>query len=56
MTEGMKKIRWTLSIGLVGAKRQGEFEIEDDASEDDIWEAAEDDARRVMDVSWEVVE
>lgn len=38
----MKTIKWRLSIGFPGAIRQGEVEVEDDATKDDIEELVRD--------------
>ncbi|MFA5952267.1 MAG: hypothetical protein WC807_18520 [Hyphomicrobium sp.] len=40
--EGMKRYTGYVSVGLVGCKRTFEFEIEDDASEQEVEDAARD--------------
>ncbi len=39
MSDGMKTIKWYLSIGLVGCRLTGSFEIEDDAGDAEVDEA-----------------
>ena len=44
MTEGMQTIKWYLSIGLVGCRLKGDFEIEADASDEEIDDAIKEAA------------
>lgn len=56
----MKTIRVTASYGWSGCEDEDEFEVEDDATEDDIekiaWEYGQAMAQDRLDVSWEEVE
>jgi len=56
MSEEMKKIRWSMSIGLVGCRREGEFEIEADATPDDVDEIVQEQVFQIIETSWEMVE
>lgn len=49
----MKIIDWTLDAGY-GVKHGGQFEIEDDATEDEIRAACEEEAWNHLDLWWEV--
>lgn len=51
VAEGMKRIYWTMSIGLVGCKKTGWFDIEDYADDQQIDEDAEE--RVFQEVEWE---
>lgn len=46
-------IKWILSIGYANADREGEFEIEDDATEEEIEEVAKDYVYECLDWNWE---
>lgn len=48
----MRTIKWEISMGLVGCKHEGEFEIEDDASKDEIEETARQDAFDRISWTW----
>lgn len=47
----MREIRWTLTIGF-GDKLDGNFEVEDNASDDEIEEQAKQEAFNGVDWSW----
>lgn len=49
----MKKIRWWLEVEYMD-KYEGEFEVEDDVSEEKIEELAKDVASNCIDWGWEV--
>jgi hypothetical protein len=49
----MKRIKVRLSIGFPTAVRKDVIEVEDDATEDDIYDAAEEWAQNYIDVGWE---
>lgn len=49
----MKKIRWYLHTGFVGGDLYGEFEVEDDAPEDEIEAEAKENAFCDIDWGWE---
>ena len=51
----MKTIKWYLSIGLAGATQEGEFEIEDDATRQEIEEYAKDKVFNFIEWDWEEV-
>lgn len=46
------KINVSLSIGFVGAVHEDELELPDDATEDDIDEAAKEWAWNYIDIGW----
>ena len=52
----MKKIRWELGIGLVGATRSGVIGFDDDATEDEIRESVIDAADNYINIGWGEVE
>lgn len=52
----MRKIRWQMSIGLVGCRREGEMEVEDDMSDDEIHEMVWDEATQHLETNWEDAE
>ncbi|MDD5353252.1 MAG: hypothetical protein PHS93_08850 [Candidatus Omnitrophica bacterium] len=49
----MKKIRWYLNTGFAGATHEGEFEIEDDATNEEIDEYARTEAFNCIEWGWE---
>lgn len=49
----MRKIRVTISIGLVGCKRTETFDVEDDATEEEIEEMAKEAALESLNWNWE---
>ena len=51
----MRTVKWNLSIGYAGATQEGEFEVEDDATEEEIGEAAKEEAFNCIDWDWEIV-
>jgi len=51
----MRKFKGYVCIGLVGCKREFEFEVEDDCSIDEIEEIAQDEALQVVDWYFEEV-
>lgn len=48
----MKKIRWYLNTGFAGCNYEGDFEVEDDATEDEIEVLAKEEAFNVIDWGW----
>lgn len=48
----MRKIKWTLDVGFVGCVHEGEIEVEDDATEDDIEEEVKEEAYNFLNLSW----
>ena len=52
----MKKIEWELGIGFAGARRYGEIEFCDDATDEEIEEAVLEEVMSYVDYGWEVVE
>lgn len=46
------KIKWLLETGFAGATHEGEFEIEDNATDEEIEEMAKDDAFQNINWSW----
>jgi hypothetical protein len=50
----MKTIKWHLSIGYAGTDQEDEFEVEDDATDEEIEEMAKDAAFDCIDWGWEV--
>lgn len=51
----MKTIKWTLNTGFgSGAEHTGEFDIDDDAADDEIREACEEEVWNYLDLWWEV--
>lgn len=49
----MRRIKVRLSIGFPGAIRKGEIEVDDDATDDDIEEAASEWASNYVEYVWE---
>ncbi len=56
MSEPMKTINWSMSIGLVGCKRQGSFEIEADVSDSEIDEYVWDEVTQLIETNWSAEE
>lgn len=52
----MRRIIVTVGIGLVGRKRTTEIEVEDDATEDDIEDAAGEAACEYVRCTWKDAE
>ncbi len=52
----MKKIKVSVSTGYTGSKREDEFEIEDDATEEEINEVALEVMFQLIDFGWMEVE
>ena len=46
------KIKWHISIGLVGCQHEGEFEIDDNATEEEIEHEARETAFDHIEWSW----
>ncbi len=46
-------VKWTVAMGLLGCKRTGEFEVDDDASDEDIEEMVEEQAMQRIEWFWE---
>lgn len=49
----MRTIKWRISIGLVGCHKEGEFEVEENVSEDEIEQIAREEAFECIDWNWE---
>lgn len=49
----MRKIKWTVSIGLVGCQLHGEIEVDDDTDGDDIDSMVENAALERVEWWWE---
>lgn len=47
-----KKIRWKISMGLAGAEKEGEFEVEPSISNDEIDGMAKEEAFNEIDWEW----
>ena len=52
----MRVVKWQLETGFVNGVHSGEFEVKDDATEDEIEEMAKEEAFDRIDWSYEVVE
>ena len=52
----MKLVKWRISTGFVGAEYSGEFEVENDVSEDEIQETIENIMFDYIGYDWEVIE
>ena len=50
--DGMQRIYWTISMSLVGCKKDGWFDIEIDASDEQIEESAREEAWQNIDWNW----
>ena len=50
----MKVVKWRLSNGLCGCDLEGEIEVEDDTSREDIWDYVLDDMWNYANLSFEV--
>jgi hypothetical protein len=50
----MRKVKWKLSIGFPGATQEGEFEVVDDATDEEIEEVAKEEAFDCIDWDWEI--
>ena len=50
----MKTVYVTLSIGLSNAERADEIEVEDDATEEQIEEAAREWAHNYIEIGWDI--
>lgn len=48
----MRRIKVNLSIGYCAANRTGVIEVEDDATEEEIWELTEEWAQQFIEMSW----
>lgn len=51
----MKRIKWSLSIGLLGCRREGVIEVEDDVSEAEIEETVKDEAFEYVEWDYHVL-
>lgn len=47
------KIKWRLHIGMATGDRDGEIEVDDDATDEEIEEAVKEDAHQHIELSWE---
>lgn len=54
--EGMKQIKVTVTLGLVGCKREEIIEVEADLSEEEISEIAEETLFSMIEWGWTGVE
>lgn len=52
----VRKIKFTISIGLVGCRREDTFEFDDDTVDEEIQEAYEDWRLEQLDGGWEEVD
>lgn len=52
----VRKIKFTISLGLVGCSREDVIEFEDDTTEEEIQEAYEDWRLEQLDGGWEEIE
>lgn len=52
----MKKVKWQLETGFVTATHEGEFEVDDDATEEEIEEMAKQEVFNCINWSYEVIE
>lgn len=50
------KIKWGMNIGLAGCRREGELDLEDDLTDEEIWEEVKDAVNEYLDYYWERVE
>jgi hypothetical protein len=50
----MKKIEWSLSIGLVGCRLTGEFEVDDDVTEFELEEWVRDEVMQRVEWNYTV--
>ena len=51
----MRKITWTLDTGFSGAKHEGELEVEDETTDDEIEELVRAEVDDCLDWWWEEV-
>lgn len=49
----MRTIKWHLETGMVGADREGEIEVEDSATDDEIEAAVREDMWNGLSLTWE---
>lgn len=52
----MKKIKYEISTGYCGADYRGEFEVEDDATDEEIEEMIEQEVWNYIEYSWSEVD
>jgi hypothetical protein len=52
----MRLIKWTLHTGFVGKEHEGEFEVEDDATYDEIEAEVRETALDCISFEWEEVD
>lgn len=52
----VRKIKFTISIGLVGCRREDTFEFDDDTTDEEIQQAYTDWMYEQIDGGWEEVE
>lgn len=52
----MREFKGTIGIGLANAYREFEFDVDDDATEDEIERAGIDAANNYIEIWWEEVE
>lgn len=52
----MKKVKWYLNTGFAGCKHEGEFEVEDDVTKEEIEELAKEEAFNNIDWEWYIEE
>lgn len=50
----MKTVKWVLETGYRGCEHEGEIQVDDDATEDDIEELVKEEAYGYVDLMWKV--
>lgn len=50
----MRRVKWYISNGIVGSDREGEFEVDDTETDDEIEAMARDAAFDQVDWSWKI--
>lgn len=48
----MRTIKWTIDTGFVGARHKGSFEVEDDATDEEIDEMIREEVWNCIEFSW----
>lgn len=52
----MKTIKWCLHTGFAGVKHEGEFEVDDDTTDEEINKMVREEAFNYIDLGWQVVQ
>ena len=52
----LKKIKWYLNTGFAGCRHEGEIEVEDDETKEEIEELAKEEAFSCIDWGWYIEE